>query len=501
MDKTASHTDAPAAGEHITLAIRDCDALLRPGEIVEGVDVAISANRVAWVEPAGSRPLPANAQVFDGNGLLALPGLVNAHTHSAESCLRGAGEGLPLEVWLTRMFGTAGPFSPEDHYVTAVAGAIEMLRTGTTAVLDHLWMTPPTVEAAAAVLRAYRDVGIRAAVAPLVADIDSTGEFAASCGHDLSGALFTDLAGAQSVPEIQAQLEQLIADWHGAEGGRLSVFAGPVGLQWCSDELLACLVETAGRHRTGLTIHLLETRLQAEVAKQRFGVGAVEALDRLGVLGQATSLAHAVWLEPADFELIADRGAVVVHNPSANFRLGSGVAPVPELLAAGARVALGCDGCASSDNQVLWGQLKLAALIHNDDIRGRWVGSADALAMATSGGAAALGLPDELGTLEPGALADVVLVDRVGDGLAGALAVGSALVLSETGRGVVHVIVDGRPVVEGGRCITVDEAAARESLRLQSDKRRRDVPPAIKDAMASIARLKDHVHRGLGAPA
>lgn len=500
MNEYASHTDAEPAGERATLLIRGCDALGASGEIREGVDVAIAGSRIAWIEPTGGGPGPRPVDVLDGRGLLALPGLVNAHTHSAENCLRGAGEGLPLEVWLTRMFGTAGAFSPEDHYVTAVAGAVEMLRSGTTAVLDHLWMTPPTVEAADAVLRAYRDVGIRAVVAPLVADIDSTGDFALACGHDVSGALFTDLAGGQPPAEIQAQLEQLIADWHGAEDGRLQIFAGPVGLQWCSDELLAGLAETAARHGTGLTIHLLETRLQAEVARHRFGVGAVDALDRLGVLGPTTSLAHAVWLEAADPELIAERGAVVVHNPSANFRLGSGVAPVPELLGAGARVALGCDGCASSDNQVLWSQVKLAALVHNDDVRGRWVSSRAALAMATTGGAAAIGLTGQLGALEPGALADVVLVDQTGDGMAGALDVGSALALSETGRGVEHVIVDGRPVVEHGRCLTVDAVAVRGELRRQAESRRRGVPPEIAAAMAKMARLKQRVNREAGAP-
>jgi 5-methylthioadenosine/S-adenosylhomocysteine deaminase len=499
MTDHASHTDAPAAQP--SLVIAGCDAVLAPGEAPAAVDIAIAEGRIAWVAPAGQRPLPEGARRLEGAGLLALPGLVNAHTHSAENCLRGAGEGLPLEVWLTRMFGTAGLFTPEDHYTAALAGALEMLRSGSTAVLDHLWMTPPTVEAADAVLRAYRDIGIRAAVAPLVADTDSTGEFAAASGYDLTGALFTDLAGAQPVDEIVGQLEQLHGAWHGAEGGRLQVFAGPVGLQWCSDELLRALAASATRHGTGLTIHLLETRMQAEVARHRFGVGAVEALDQLGVLGSATSLAHGVWLEPGDFDLLADRGAVVVHNPSANFRLGSGIAPVPALLAAGVRVALGCDGSASSDNQVLWGQLKLAALIHNDDVRGRWVSSQAALAMATTGGAYALGAGDDLGRLAEDALADVVLLDAASDGMAGALDVGTALALSETGRGVVHVIVDGRLVIEDGRCLTVDEAAVRRQLREQSAARRRPVPDAIAEAMAKVAHLKQHVHERAGAPA
>ena len=221
----------------------------------------------------------------------------------------------------------------------------------------------------------------------------------------------------------------------------------------------------------------------------RFGTGAVEGLDRLGLLGPRTSLAHCVWLSPEDIEVIAERGAVVVHNPSANMRLGSGRAPVPELVAAGVTVALGADGSASSDSQVVWTQLKLAALVHNDGIRERWIGGAQALAMATTGGAAALGLAGAAGVLEPGALADVVLVDLLGDGLTGAQALEAALALSETGRAVRHVLVDGRLVVRDGRCLTVDEQAVREALAEQRAKRAaagREPPPATLEAMRKL---------------
>jgi 5-methylthioadenosine/S-adenosylhomocysteine deaminase len=150
---------------------------------------------------------------------------------------------------------------------------------------------------------------------------------------------------------------------------------------------------------------------------------------------------------------------------------------------------------------VLWSQLKLAALIHNDDVRGRWVSSTDALAMATTGGAHALRASDELGRLDEGALADVVLVDAASDGMAGALDVGASLALSETGRGVVHVVVDGRLVIEDGHCLTVDEDAVRRQLRAQSAARRRPVPAAIAEAMAKVERLKRYVHDHAGAAA
>jgi 5-methylthioadenosine/S-adenosylhomocysteine deaminase len=174
-------------------------------------------------------------------------------------------------------------------------------------------------------------------------------------------------------------------------------------------------------------------------------------------------------------------------------RLGSGRAPVRELLDAGVPVALGADGSSSSDNQVLWTQLKLAALVHNDGVRDRWVGGAEALAMATAGGAAALGLAGELGTLEPGALADVALVDLESDGLAGGLELEAALALSETGRAVRHVIVDGRLVVQDGRCVTVDEHTVRYALAEQREKRRREPSAETLEAMRKLAELRRRV--------
>lgn len=484
------------------LVIRGCDALVKPGDLRPGVDVAISEGRILSVEPAVQTRSDPGVAELDGRGLLAMPGLVNAHTHSPENCLRGAGEGLPLEVWLARMFGTSGRFDPADHYACSVFGALEMLLSGTTSVVDHLWMTPPALESLDASMRAYADIGIRAAVAPLVIDHDYTGDLAADYGVDLSGALFTDFAGVTPVAEQQAQLEDFMRKWHGREDGRLRVFAGPCGAQWCSDELITALADTAERYETCVHLHLLESPLQVPICRKRFGVGAVQGLDRLGVLGPRTSLAHGIHLDGADIELLAERGAVVVHNPSSNLRTGSGRAPVFDLLGAGARVALGADGPTASDNQVVWTQLKLAALIHNDGFD-RWVTSRDALAIATTGGAAAMGLSDRLGTLDPGSLADVVLVDQGGIGLAGAQSLEAGLVLSETGRSVRHVIVGGKIVVEDGRCVTVDEDAVRAAVAACRNARRHahdHPPPETLVAMEKLDRFRRTVLLDEGGP-
>lgn len=461
------------------LLIRGCDALVAPGQERREVDVAITDGVIRSIGETGPRATEPAASL-DGHGLLAVPGLVNAHSHSPEACLRGLGEGLPLEPWLLRMFGTSGLYEPDDHYACALAAAVEMLELGVTSVVDHLWMTPPSVEAVDAAMRAYRDAGIRAAVAPLMDDHDYTADYAAAIGVDLGLGAMSEHVAMPPAGELVDQLRTSLERWHGAEDGRLRVLAGPGGVQWASDELLAGLAAAARDHGSGVHIHLLETTLQDRVVRSRYDSSGVRALDRLGVLGPDCSLPHSVWASEKDVAMIAERGAVTVHNPAANLRLGSGLAPIVALLEAGATVALGSDGAASSDNHNLWEAIRLATLIHNDAEGDRWLTSAQSLAMATTGGAAVLGLGDSLGSLRAGAIADIALIDRTGDGLAGAVDTTAALALSESGRGVRHVVVDGRLVVRDGRCTTVDGAAARAALAEQAAKRAQQAsaPPA-----------------------
>jgi 5-methylthioadenosine/S-adenosylhomocysteine deaminase len=483
-------TPSPSPADTGRVVIAGCDVLVRPGELRPGAGLVLDDGRVAAVGPLDPGEVSAGTVVLDGRGLLAMPGLVNAHTHSPENCLRGAGQRLPLEPWLLLMFEVGGLYDADAHRVCALAGAAEMLRTGTTAVLDHLWMTPPHAGAIDATMAAYRDAGIRAAVAPLMSDADTTQLLGEALGVDVSAAQIPVLP----TDELLDCLADAMRRWHGGDGGRLQLFAGPGGVQWASEQLLQGAVELARRHGSGFHVHLLETTVQDALCRRRFGCSGLQALDRLGILGPDVSLPHSVWIDADDIDTIAARGAVVVHNPAANTRLGSGRAPVPELLEAGATVALGADGSASSDNQVMWDEVKLAALIHNDGLADRWVDGAQALTMATTGGAAALGhRADGLGTLVAGAPADVVLLDRRGSGLAGSVDLEGTLALSEDGRSVRHVFVGGRQVVGDGVCLTIDEPAVLAELaELAAERvaRHRNPSPRLRTAMAQMRTLR-----------
>jgi len=293
--------------------------------------------------------------------------------------------------------------------------------------------------------------------------------------------------------ELIALTDDAIGRWHGAEDGRLHLLAGASGVQWASDELLGGMIALARARGTSMQLHCVETRVQAASCHAEWDKSAVTRLADLGVLGPEVSLAHCVWIEPGDLSLIADSGAVVAHNPAANQRLRSGRAPIAALLAAGAHVGVGTDGAASGDDQNAWIAMRLAALIHRDPDE-PWVSAEQALTAATSGGGRALSEPG-LGTLDPGAPADLTLLDRTGTGLAGARDLEATLVWSESGPGVTHVVVAGEVVVRDGRPTRFELDEVRARIQDQAARRAR-VGARSAELTATIGRL-DEVRRRL----
>jgi 5-methylthioadenosine/S-adenosylhomocysteine deaminase len=463
------------------------DVLVAPGDLRVGVDLVVGGDgRIASLEPASGGPAD-----LDGRGLLAVPGLVDAHTHSPENPLRGLGDGLALEPWLARLMGESGPYSEDDHYWCALATAAELLLCGCTSVVDHVGMTPLRPEGFDGVMRAYRDAGIRGGMAPLFSDHDATADLARSLGVvGVDGPLIPQQVPAFPAREAIALTEDAIGRWHGAEGGRLHLLAGASGIQWASEELLVGMADLARRRGTTMQLHVLETRVQDAACRLRFdGASGVRALAGWGVLGPDVSMAHGVWLDDDDLDLIAEFGAVVVHNPAANTRLRSGRARVRELLDRGVPVGVGTDGAASGDDQQMWFAMRLATLIHRGPDED-YVTSPDAFAMATSLGARALGVPD-LGTLAVGAPADIALLDRASFGLAGARELEASLVLSETGASVRHVVVGGELVVRDRRPLRFDLDEVHAAIADQRERRLREPgDPRLPETIARIEALR-----------
>ncbi len=473
----------------MSILIRGCAVLdeTQPDGYLPGQNILIEGNRISRISPnrAGEKAVD---RVIEGKDRLAIPGLVNAHTHSLENFSKATKEKVPLELWLLDLFLLEG-FSTREIYLAAMLGAMEMLKTGTTAVLDHLALGNDLSAAALdAAMQAYADSGIRGGVAPLIQDHDQVLRSAVAARPGLGPLLEADQE-VMTAAEYVELLDWFFRKWHRAEDGRLLCFAGPGGFQWCSDELLQGSLEVARRHGGGWHMHLVETKLQALVCFDLHGKSATQAMKDLGLLGPEVSLAHCVWLDDADVDILAETDSRVVHNPASNLRIGSGFAPVIEMLERGVRVSLGADGSASSDNQIMFDAMKLASLIHNvrSTDHHRWPSTRDVLRMATVNGAAALGMETELGELKAGKIADITLLDTTTLLFTPFNDAFHQLAYAENGSSVHTVMVDGRVVVEGGRILTADEESIREEAREAWGRMYRDMP-ALREQATPLVR-------------
>jgi 5-methylthioadenosine/S-adenosylhomocysteine deaminase len=443
-----------------------------------GQNVVIDGNRIVAVTEEPTSPGP-NTKCVSGSSMLLMPGLINAHTHSPENLFKGRIEAVPLEFWLFNLFGSSFPFTGRELYLSAMIGAIEMLKSGTTAAVDHFWVNGAmSIEALDAVMSAYRDVGLRAGVAPLVQDDHKINKMILDQNPDLAGGVYGSSPPISATEYIRV-LEAFFLQWHGAEDGRLQCLAGPSGPQWCSPELMAGSMEVAQRYDGGFQMHAEESKLQAVCCRQFFGKSGVAHLASLGVLNERTSLAHCVWVDDHDIDLIGDANATVVHNAVCNLKLGSGFAPVLKMVERGVQVALACDGAGSNDNQVMFDVMKTAALMHTvrDQCHHNWLHASKIIQMATIEGARVLRSEGELGVIRPGMLADLVLLDMTTAAFTPLNDPYQHLVFCETGSSVRTVIVNGRVIVEDGKLQTVDEDSLLAEAREVWSKRKRQIPP------------------------
>ncbi len=435
--------------------ILDADGPLRVA------DIRASEGTITEVGP-GLRP--GSARVIDADGMVAMPGLINAHTHSSQNLDRGTTPNLPLDLWLMWAVFGKPPISADDRYTLAMAGALEMLESGCTAVLDHGWVPPWDFENySEAVMSAYADAGMRAGLAPMIGDLDIFDTMSFAGASQPKPAPLGDPFDPQGLVE---SMDGFFDRWH-RRHRRLVPMVGPSAPQRCSHELMEGLAGLARRRGAGFHTHVLETKTQIAANLERYGRSSVSYLEDLGVLRAGTSLAHCVWMDPDEYAAVRRCGATIVHNPVSNLRCGSGILPVADLLEGGVSVALGADGAASNDNQNMFEAMKFATLLQTlHGSHRRWPQAPAIWQMGLRGGAAALGRP--LGSLQPGSAADIVLLDTERHVPMHAEGLITSLVLAEHGESVHTVIVDGEVMVCEGRSTRVDEAAMNaRSLDLQ----------------------------------
>ena len=370
---------------------------------------------VAVGPPTPERGSPESNHVrelLDCTRFAVVPGMVNAHAHSNENWFRGLWDNLPLEPWMLFSYPVlAAPAQTGDEiYLRTLLGGIELLRSGATTVVDFLYDTEEALEP---VVRAYRDLGLRALIAIGMSD-RAYHETVVLDEALVSRGLIERLEREKppSWDEWSDVTRRAVERFHRPDDG-ISICPAPSGPQRCTDGMLADCAALADELDLMIHIHVLETRMQAVSGRRMYGATLPEHLDSLGFLSPRVCFEHGIWLSPSDVELVRDRGVTIVHNPVSNMKLGSGIAPVPELLRHGVNVALGTDGMCSNDGNDMYATLKTAALLHKlwEVDYEQWLGAGEAWALATAGGAIAAGDPSGLGSIEPGRRADLVLLD------------------------------------------------------------------------------------------
>jgi len=368
-------------------------------------------------------------EVLDGRGKAVLPGFVNCHTHAPMTLLRGVAEDVPLDVWLREyIWPVEAKMKPEHIYWGALLACLEMSLTGTTCFCDMYFHEDQVAEA---VLKA----GLRAVLAPGIMDI----------------------TGPKLGETLLKEALKVHREYDGAGDGRIRVFLGPHAIYTCSPELLEQVKEEADRLEMGIHIHLSETEGEVRNCLKEHGKTPVGFLNDLGLLGPRMLAAHCIYLTDEDISLLAKRGVKVAHCPVASAKIGTGVARVPELLKAGVEVGLGTDGPASNNTLDMLETVKFACLLHKAVRKDPTILKAgEALEMATIGGARALGLSDQIGSLTPGKKADFVVIDLKRAQTTPLHDPYAAVVYSARSGAVEHVFVGGQPIVRDGQHIKLN---------------------------------------------
>lgn len=416
---------------------------------------------------------PEGARVVEAAGFLIHPGLINSHMHGHGGLARGQGDKWTLELLLAASPWIGGGRSLRDKKLTTLICAAEMVLKGCTAAYDLYAEFPlPTRDGLDAVAEAYAEVGMRAVVAPMVAD--RTVYEAVPGLHDaLPDHLQAAVARLRLRPgeETLAAIAEALRSWRW-DSQDIRAAVAPTIPHHCADAFLCGCARLAREHGVALHSHVGESKVQALAGMKLYGKALLAHMDDLGLVGPDFTAAHAVWLDDDDLKRVADRGASLAHNPGSNMRLGNGMFRLRRALDLGVNVGLGTDGANCSDNQNMYEAMRYASMVSKSqtpDPRA-WAGVEEVYRAATEGSARALGFKD-IGAIRPGMKADIVFLDLSAITWIPHNWSVNQLVHAEDGTSVRHVMVGGRFVVRDGRLLTLDVAklaveaeAARERL-------------------------------------
>jgi 5-methylthioadenosine/S-adenosylhomocysteine deaminase len=394
--------------------------------VLRDQDILIDGNRIAEIRSSSDAGAAEARQTIPGAGLLAMPGLINTHAHVPMSIFRGLAEDVDLEVWLNqRIWPLEQHLTADDVYWGMQLGLAEMIESGVTAVADHYFHMDRAAEA-------VEQAGTRAA---------------------LGWAVF----GAQGRAGVE-RTASFAEEYDGAAGGRITTWLAPHAPYTCDDAFLKAVADEAGRLDLGIHIHAAETAEQTRASLQEHGKTPIQVLAETGVLERPTILAHCCGVTGADIDLLARHPCGIAHAPKTYLKLAMGAAPVLVLQEAGVAVGLATDGAGSNNTLDIFESLRLMAMVQKHASgRPQALTVDQALMIATRQSAAVLGMPDQLGQLAPGFLADLILVDLSGTHNQPCHSPAANLVYSVRASDVQTVICDGKVLMRDRRLTTLDK--------------------------------------------
>ena len=413
----------------MSILIHNCTAALmdEAGTVLPGAFVAVEGTQITYV--GTQRPQGSFEEEIDGEGGVLMPGFVNAHTHVPMTAMRGYGDGNNLQDWLHNyIFPVEARWDDRAIRCCTDLGLAEMIASGVTCIADMYGHSPAIAqEVAAAGISANLSVG---------------------------GVQFTDDFNPDTHNDCRVQRE-LTEQWHGYNDGQILVDASVHGEYTSHQQLWRWMAGYAREHGLGMHVHISETRSEHEECLARHGKTPIQVLNDYGVWDGRAIAAHCVWTTPEDWAVMAEKGISAIHNPMSNLKLGSGIAPVPAMKKAGVNVCLGTDGVSSNNCTDFFGDLKIAAILHNgagcDPLA---LLPIDALHMATANGGRALGR--KTGVIAEGYTADLILVDFSHLNLTPCHSVLSNLAYAAHGSDVRMNMARGRVIYKDGDFLTID---------------------------------------------
>lgn len=369
-------------------------------------------------------------QIIDAKGKLVMPGLINTHGHTPMTLLRGVSDDLPLQEWLeNKIWPLERRFNEEHIHWGSQLAIVEMLKTGTTTFSDMYIQMDIIAEA-------VKNTGIRA---------------------NLSRGIIGFGERAEKEKKLLEALE-FAKRWNAVADGRITTMLSPHSPYTCEPDYIREISEAAKEHKLPIQIHLSETLTEVELSVNRYNKRPIELLVEIGLLDNPTLVAHAVHLSPAEIEILSNKSVMVSHNPGSNLKLGSGIAPIPELIKRNITVALGTDSAASNNNLDLFEELRLAALIHKGVNRdSTLIDAITAIRMATINGAKALFIDSHIGSLSIGKKADLIMLDLNKPHFYPMYDPISHLAYTASGADVTDTFVNGKQLMKNKELLYIDE--------------------------------------------